>query len=305
MRIVLSRLLCNAARQDSRLYILSGDHGYALFDEVRRERPHQFINVGVCEQAMIGYASGMMKVGLRTIVYGLSAFIPIRVLEQIKLDLCLSGRPAILLGDGGGVVYTTLGASHQCAEDIAALRPLANITIYSPCDRFELETCFEEALTADRPVYIRIGKSDRPSVHNAKPMHSGIHTIHSGKATSVALVATGSMASIALEIARTAGVCAYSVSRIKPLDDLGDLKHYRHLIVIEEHSKYGGLFSTLSELITQDLACQTKLTSLSLSERYAEKCGSYQYALSEHRMSDADLLERVTSRISELGNVSS
>ena len=92
-----------------------------------------------------------------------------RVLEQIKLDLCLSGRPAIILGDGAGVVYTTLGSSHQCAEDIACLRPLANISIYSPCDRFELETCFEEALKADHPVYIRIGKSDRPEVHTLKP----------------------------------------------------------------------------------------------------------------------------------------
>jgi len=303
MRTVLSRLISDSAKQNSNLYVLSGDHGYALFDEVRKTCPDQFINAGVSEQAMIGYASGMTKVGLRTIIYGLSSFIPVRVLEQIKLDLCLTGRPAIILGDGAGVVYTTLGSSHQCAEDIACLRAVANISIYSPCDRYELETCFEEALKADHPVYIRIGKSDRPVVHTAKPAQSGVHQVNQG-AGSIALVATGSMASIAQEIGKKLGLSVFSISRIKPFKDLSAFKSYSHLMVVEEHSKYGGLFSTISELVTQDLTSKIKLTSFSLEEHFAHKCGSYQYALSEHQMSDLDLMKRIQARLLELGNVS-
>ena len=252
---------------------------------------------------MIGYASGMHKVGLRTLVYGLAAFVPVRVLEQIKLDLCLSSRPAILIGDGAGVVYTTLGSSHQCAEDIAALRSLPNITIFAPCDRFELETCFDEALASSGPVYIRVGKSDRPEVHESKPAHSGINLVHSHH-SNIALVATGSMVSIAKDIGQKLGHPVFSVSRLKPFNDLGPLKNYRHLIALEEHSKFGGLFSCLSELIAQDLSSNSKVSSFSLEARFAEKCGDYQYALSEHKMSDSQLFDRIQARIMELGNVS-
>ena len=303
MRSMLSKLISRSAKENSNFYVLSGDHGYALFDELRKATPDQFINAGVSEQAMIGYASGMSKVGLRPLIYGLASFIPVRVMEQIKLDLCLSKRPAIILGDGAGVVYTTLGSSHQCAEDIACLRPLPNLSIYSPCDRFELEVCFEEAMKADHPVYIRIGKSDRPEVHSVKPNHSGIHTIRESS-KSVALVATGAMASIAQEIGKKLGVSVYSISRIKPFPELELLKKHAHLMVLEEHSKYGGLFSSLAEKISEDVHCNTKLTSFSLEDHFAHQCGSYQYALSEHQMSDADLHRRVQARILELGNIS-
>ena len=69
---------------------------------------------------------------------------------------------------------------------------------------------------------------------------------------------------------------------------------------MEEHSKYGGLFSTLSELVTQDLHSKIKLTSFSLEEHFAYKCGTYQYALSEHQLSDVDLIKRVQERVTEL-----
>ncbi|MDE2314713.1 MAG: transketolase, partial [Elusimicrobia bacterium] len=165
MRDILSSLITKSAAEDPRFLMLSGDHGYALFDEIRRARPGQFLNVGVAEQAMVGVAAGLARVGFRPAVYGLASFVPIRVLEQIKIDVCFSNLPVLFLGDGAGLVYSTLGASHQCGEDIACLRPLPGMRIYSPCDGEELRACYAEALGRAGPSYLRIGKSDRPSVH--------------------------------------------------------------------------------------------------------------------------------------------
>ena len=50
-----------------------------------------------------------------------------RVLEQIKLDVCYEDLPVIFVGDGAGVVYSTLGTSHQSTEDVAALRALPRL----------------------------------------------------------------------------------------------------------------------------------------------------------------------------------
>src|SRR4029079_14803844 len=137
MRSAFSHALVRAALADKRVLLLTGDHGYTLFDEFRRECPAQYINAGVAEQNMVGVAAGLAKGGFRPIVYGLSAFVPMRVLEQIKLDVCYESLPIVCSADGAGVFYGQLAASHQCNEDIAALRALPNMRILSPADAHE------------------------------------------------------------------------------------------------------------------------------------------------------------------------
>src|SRR5437763_9767215 len=169
MRNAFSKSLVAAAQADSRIVLLTGDHGYALFDEFRRVCPHQYINAGVAEQNMVGVAAGLAKGGLRPVVYGLSSFVPIRVLEQIKLDVCYEALPVIFIGDGAGVVYSTLGSSHQSTEDVAALRALPAMAILSPADDLEMTACMRLALAAERPVYLRVGKADLGRVHDQAP----------------------------------------------------------------------------------------------------------------------------------------
>jgi transketolase len=304
MRDTLSRLLVEAAAADERFVVLSGDHGYALFDSLRASHGSQFVNVGVAEQNMIGVAAGLTKVGFRPCVYGLAAFVPIRVLEQIKLDLCHAKAPVILLGDGAGLVYSTLGVSHQCGEDVACLRPLPTITIYSPCDEFELQACWAEARRADHPSYIRIGKADRPPVHdavigNTEPRWTNQHDVHDHERL---IVVTGSMTGISTAIARAHGVPCLSVPRIKPLPPslVAAVHSFRRTIVIEEHARAGGLFSALSE----ELACvdappgRPSVAHLGLAMRFTSTAGSYEHALFEHDLDDAAVNHRLLAWIS-------
>src|SRR5438105_1500805 len=169
MRNAFSTMLVQAARRDPRVVLLTGDHGYALFDEFRRACPGQYVNAGVAEQNMVGVAAGLAKGGLRPVVYGLSAFVPVRVLEQIKLDVCYEQLPVVFLGDGAGVVYSALGTSHQSTEDIAALRALPHLGILSPADALEMTACMRLALGGDGPAYVRMGKCDLGAVHAAPP----------------------------------------------------------------------------------------------------------------------------------------
>lgn len=301
MRNKLSDLLTAAAVNDPRVVIFSGDHGYALFDAVRKARPNQFVNVGVAEQGMIGIAAGMAKSGFLPIVYGLSAFLPIRVLEQIKLDLCISKLPVLLLGDGAGLVYSTLGSSHQCAEDIAALRPMPDLEIFSPADAFELESAFESIQSKFKspnpgPVYLRLGKSDRPAIHAAKPSNSEFTFLRKEKSDCL-ILGTGSMASSAVKIAGNLGMDALSINRIKPIPQglLSAILGYRSLCVLEEHNRAGGLFSAIAEGLAELPygTARPRVFSYSLQEKFAEHCGSHDYALSEHGMKDSQIEERM------------
>lgn len=300
MRDMLSKLLCDSAHNNPNMIVLSGDHGYALFDRIRSDHPKQFINVGVAEQGMVGYAAGLAKVGFFPIVYGLASFVPIRVLEQIKLDLCLTSVPTIILGDGAGVVYSTLGASHQCAEDVACLRPLPNIRIYSPCDSAELKVCFAEGLSYAGPSYIRIGKSDRPEVHKDVLKNTDPRFTFTSSKTGVCLVATGSMTYIADVIARKHGFSSITVPRLKPFDAVLSqlMEGFDKVFVIEEHSRYGGLGSCVAELLCETMGPATpQLRVLSLKDKFARHCGGYQYALSEHNLADEQVEEEVLRSI--------
>jgi transketolase len=65
MRAAFSKALVEAALQDERVVLLTGDHGYALFDEFRKQCPGQYINAGIAEQNMVGVAAGLAKGGFR------------------------------------------------------------------------------------------------------------------------------------------------------------------------------------------------------------------------------------------------
>jgi transketolase len=197
-----------------------------------------------------------------------------------------------------------LGASHHCAEDLACLRPLPDLRIYSPCDVDELAPCFREAQAWQGPSYIRIGKSDRPRVHAGQPLlTTEPHFTYQpdGGPGRAALVACGSMVALATALARKLGISAVSVPRLKPFP--GELTRmlagFLQALVLEEHSRYGGLFSSLAELLAEHDGPKPLLKSIALEDKFADRCGSYQYALSEHQMSDPQIEERITRHLRE------
>jgi transketolase len=296
VRETLVRCILEAALEDERITLLCGDHGYALFDEFRRALPDRFLNCGIAEQNMIGVASGMAKAGLRPVVYGLASFIPMRVLEQIKLDVCYENRRVIFLGDGAGLVYAQLGISHQCCEDVAAMRALQNLAIFSAADRFEMEACVRFALGRQGPTYLRIGKGDLGDVHErAIELTLGeLCELRSGGGA-LAWLATGSMVKRTLSVAqRWPGSAVWSVPCLKPVDCeqvRRICQRHRVVITVEEHVPEGGLGSLVSEIASE--SGQTRVCRIGVENPFLNRCGSYDYLLKLHGMGVEEISARV------------
>lgn len=298
MRAAFSEALVRLAMQDPNVLLLTGDHGYALFDAFRRECPGQYINAGIAEQNMVGMAAGLARAGFRPFVYGLSAFVPVRVLEQIKLDIAHDDLPVVLLGDGAGFVYSHLGTSHQSTEDIACTRAIPGLSILSPADAHEMKACMDRAYELRAPVYLRMGKSDRGDVHEA-PLTSlsagRILKLRDGLDGHVGLIATGSMVRTALEIAdKRVGLSVWSVPSIKPLDpeEIDRLARIcSGLAVLEEHSVLGGLGSAIAEIVAERHPC--RVLRIGVNDRFSEKCGTYDYLLAEHGLDAASVGDRI------------
>jgi transketolase len=296
MRNAFATALVEAAQVDPRIILLTGDHGYALFDEFRKACPDQYINAGVAEQNMVGVAAGMAKGGFRPFVYGLSAFVPIRVLEQIKLDVCYEGLPVVFIGDGAGVVYSSLGSSHQSTEDIAVLRALPNIAILSPADAYEMQVCMQLALKGSQPVYLRMGKADVGNIHEAAPDFSlGSLSLLKEGSGEIGFIATGSMVNTALKLAYIwQDSSVWSAPCIKPLDQksvVSICQQHKVVITLEEHSIYGGLGSAITEIASA--LAPTRVLRIGIQDRFSQFCGSYQYLMEEHRLDLDSVKEQV------------
>ena len=305
MRKAFSDALVRLAQQDPRVLLITGDHGYELIDGIRKHCPDQFINAGIAEQNMVGMAAGLARAGFRPFVYGLAAFVPVRVLEQIKLDVAHDHLPVVFLGDGAGFVYSTLGTSHQSTEDIACTRAVPQLTVLSPADRFEMTACMDLAYALEGPVYMRMGKSDRGDVHGAalSGLKAGqLLRVRAGRPDRPALLATGSMVRTALDIAEQhLDASVWSLPSIKPLDAAAVCRIAREspaLVVLEEHSVLGGLGAAVAEITSASAPC--RVLRIGVPDRFSEHCGSYAYLLREHGLDTAAVQGRIDEFIATL-----
>jgi len=294
MRAAFSQALVAAAQRDPRVLLLTGDHGYALFDDFRKHCPDRYINAGIAEQNMVGVAAGLAKAGFKPVVYGLSAFVPVRVLEQIKIDVCYQELPVIFIGDGAGLVYSTLGTSHQSFEDIACLRAVPHIDILSPCDPAETTACMEAAFELARPVYLRMGKADLGTIHESRPdiARGGLVKARDGDSP-VAFIATGSMVKTACLLAAEIGAAVWSAPWVKPLNAAvlreavdGALA----IVTFEEHSAAAGLGSAVVEALAEEHPMP--VLRIGIGDRFSATCGSHAHAMREHGLDLDTVRER-------------
>ena len=63
MRRTFGKIITKLADKDRKIFVIVGDIGYRVFDEFRQKHPNRFINMGICEQSIIGVAAGMALEG--------------------------------------------------------------------------------------------------------------------------------------------------------------------------------------------------------------------------------------------------
>jgi len=297
VREAFSNALVRLALADPKVLLLTGDHGYALFDEFRKRCPGQYINAGIAEQNMVGMAAGLARVGFRPFVYGLAAFVPIRTVEQIKLDIAHDNLPVVLLGDGAGFVYSHLGTSHQSTEDIACTRAIPSLEVLSPADRFEMTASIDRAYMANGPVYLRMGKSDRGDVH-VGPIDTllpgRLLQVRVGRNDRPGLIATGSMVRTAVDVAAEHDLNVWSAPSLKPLsadDVIAAVRASTGLVTLEEHSVLGGLGAAVTEITSERQP--TRVLRIGVPDRFSEHCGTHAYLLKEHGLDRVTIERRI------------
>ena len=310
MRNAFARALYEEAVANPDIFLVVADISPAgPMSQFTSEFPHRFVNVGVAEQCMVGIAAGLALKGYRPFTYTIATFALYRPFEMIRDDLCYQSLPVTVVGIGGGVVYSTLGATHYAQEDVAVMSAIPNMQIIAPCDPVEcVEATRWTARQSRGPVYLRLGKAGEPTLGDeAAPWEFGkIRFLRRG--IDVVVLTYGVIAKMALSIAdrlsasgRSASVV--SVHTLKPLDRTGIVDAIRlhgHVVVLEEHSPFGGLGAQVKQ-IAWDIGASAKLDAFTLQDRFVHSYGSHDVLLAAHGLSEEDVLRRVLSTAATRG----
>lgn len=151
MRQEFFRQLYELMKEDERIYFITGDLGYGLADEIKKDFPDRFINSGAAEVTMMGMGVGLAMAGKIPIVYSITPFLIYRPYEVIRNYLNHERIPVVLVGSGRDNDYEHDGFSHYAGDDIQALYQFENIEIFKPEKEFFLKEIIGKA-----PSYLNL-----------------------------------------------------------------------------------------------------------------------------------------------------
>jgi transketolase len=160
MRYRFGEIISKLADENDKIVVLVGDIGYRVFDDFREKYPERFINMGICEQSIIGSASGMALEGLEPWVYTITPFLIERPFEQIKLDINHQNVNVNLVGFAD---YPSLGPTHTEINAKDTMKLFTNIKSFFPKDADETEKNTLEASNTNGPTFISLKSNPKKS----------------------------------------------------------------------------------------------------------------------------------------------
>ena len=222
--------------------------------------PKRAFDVGIAEQHAVTLSAGMATQGMVVFCNIYSTFLQ-RAYDQVIHDVALQNLPVIFCLDRAGLVGED-GATHHGVFDLAYLRCIPNMIVYSPLNEIALRNILYTAqLGLNHPIAIRYPRGRGQIVDWQKRYEK----IEIGKAnclkkgTKIAVLSNGAIGNnvtLALaEISHPENFAHYDFAFVKPLDEKllhSIFKDFKTIITIEDGVIKGGFGSAILEFSAQN-----------------------------------------------------
>lgn len=170
MRRQFAATLTELIESNPRLVLVLAGIGRYQFRLAFERYPDRCFDLGINEQAALGVAGGLAAGGMIPVVYGIAPFIVERAYEQLKLDLGLPGRPALIATVGASYEYSMEGPTHHCPADVSLVYNIPGFAIYVPGHSEEVDDLLHEWIKSPDLTYLRLSERS-----NMEP-HAGFHS---------------------------------------------------------------------------------------------------------------------------------
>lgn len=242
--------------------------------------PDRAFDVGIAEGHAVTFSAGMAKEGLQPFCNIYSAFAQ-RAYDNVIHDAALLNLPVVLCLDRAGLVGED-GPTHHGAFDLAALRPVPNLTIASPYDEAELRRLMYTAQLPGKGTFVIRYPRGRGSLVDWRcpleevPVGKG-RVLKEGR--DIAVITLGPIGTTAAEAIRQAeaqkpglSIAHYDLRFLKPLDEMMltiIAQRFQHIFTIEDGSRMGGMGSAVLEWM-DDHGYSPEVIRLGLPDHFIE-----------------------------------
>jgi len=241
--------------------------------------PKRAIDVGIAEQHAVTLAAGMATQGMQVYCNIYSTFLQ-RAYDQVIHDVALQNLPVIFCLDRAGLVGED-GATHHGVFDLAYLRCIPNLIIFSPRNEIELRNIlFTAQLGLDNPIAIRYPRGRGVTIDWKQPYQKikiGKGTCIK-KGTEIEVLSIGHIGNTIQEVYpyltndELEKVAHFDIPFIKPLDENllhSIFKTYNTIITIEDGTIIGGFGSAITEFATHN-SYKNNITILGIPDQFIE-----------------------------------
>ena len=242
--------------------------------------PERTFDVGIAEGHAVTFSGGMAKDGLLPFCNIYSAFAQ-RAFDNIIHDVALLNLDMVFCLDRAGLVGED-GPTHHGAFDLAALRPIPNLTIASPLDEHELRRLMYTAqLPGKGPFVIRYPRGGgvlhdwRCPLEEIK-VGTGRKLKDGSDVAVLSIGPIGNNVTEAITLLSATGeeksVAHYDMRFLKPVDE-GILEEvgqkFKYIVTVENGVKTGGLGSAVLEWMN-DHGYHPQVIRLGLPDNFVE-----------------------------------
>ena len=220
--------------------------------------PERTFDVGIAEGHAVTFSGGMAKDGLLPFCNIYSAFAQ-RAFDNIIHDVALLNLHVVFCLDRAGLVGQD-GPTHHGAFDLAALRPIPNLTICSPLDEHELRRLMYTAqLPGMGPFVIRYPRGggvlqdwrcplEMVKVGTGRKLHDGddVAVLSIGPIGNNVTKAIDQLSIINCQLS----IAHYDMRFLKPIDEgiLNEVgQKFKRVVTVENGVRNGGLGSAVVE----------------------------------------------------------
>ena len=229
--------------------------------------PDRAFDVGIAEGHAATFAGGLAKEGMVPFCNIYSAFAQ-RAYDNIIHDVAIGNLHVVFCFDRAGIVGED-GATHHGAFDMAALRPVPNLTICAPMNEHELRKMMFTAQLPDQGPWVIRYPRGRGVMDDWRCPLEAIEVgkgrkLKDGKGTAV--LSIGHIGNNVSEAVKDTDVAHYDMRFLKPidtalLDEVGST--YDRVITVEDGVRDGGLGSAVLEYFA-DKGYTAKVTRIGM-----------------------------------------
>jgi transketolase len=278
MQKVYATTLAELIEADRNVVCLEADLALAsgTIPVVSQKYPENFIDVGVAEANMIGLGAGLAAEGKIPFCSSFTAFATRRVYDQIAISVCYPNNNVKIVGTAPGITQGSNGGTHMCFLDLAIMRAMPNMHVFSPADAYELRAVMRHMAVTKQPTYLQVIRLKMPGIFNDDYVFDLLKAKTLREGEDVTLVTTGYMLPFVLDAAdKLAGegvkADVLHYPSVKPFDAetlVASAKKTGGVVTVENQSILGGLGGAVCEVLSEQHPVRVK--RLGVPDRFGE-----------------------------------